>query len=104
MDSCRTVTEDMLSNAVKLRIEGESVDFKRAKTDAFEKAKEIASDPMLLAWYDKKTGRYFPDVECCGEEKPSWMIYAESRGGDIVIDINNGEYVFMYTDFHGAAD
>jgi hypothetical protein len=53
---------------------------------------------MLLAWYEKKTGRYSPPVECCGKEKPSWVVYAESRGGNITIDINKEEYVFIYAD------
>jgi hypothetical protein len=53
---------------------------------------------MLLAWFDKKNGRFSPPVECCGDEKPAWIIYAESRGGNITIDINQEAYVFIYLD------
>jgi hypothetical protein len=51
---------------------------------------------MLLAWYNGRTGEFSPKVTCCGEDKPTWLIYAESRGGDLVIDINDEAYVFVY--------
>jgi hypothetical protein len=60
-------------------------------------AKSYYSDAMLLSWFDKKNGRYSPyDVECCGEGKPSWVEYAKSRGGNLTIDINNEDYVFVF--------
>jgi hypothetical protein len=37
-------------------------------------------------------------VECCGDEKPAWLIYAESRGGRIVVDINDEDFIFVYLD------
>ena len=43
---------------------------------------------MLLAWYDRGAGTFSPRVTCCGDDKPAWLIYAESRGGDLIIDIN----------------
>jgi hypothetical protein len=91
----------MLADAIKLNITDRDLDFERAKQEALKKASVVIASPTLMAWFDKKTGRYSPDVECCGEEKPSWMIYAESRGGDTVVDINEGEYVFMFADFKG---
>ena len=51
---------------------------------------------MLLAWYDREAGAFSPQVTCCGDDKPAWLIYAESRGGDLVIDINQEAYVFVY--------
>ena len=65
---------------------------------ADDKAKEIAGEPMLLGWYDSKSGRLSPNVTCCSEEKPGWIVYAESRGGDISIDINDETFVFIYRD------
>ena len=46
------------------------------------------------------------EMACAGEmdlaakevEKPAWVIYAESRGGNITIDINQEEYIFIYLD------
>jgi len=38
----------------------------------------------------------FAPGDCCGDDKPAWLTYAESRGGDLVIDINGEAYVFVY--------
>jgi hypothetical protein len=99
MNNCRTLTKDMLADAIKVSLTDRDLDFERARQEAQKKVREVLSAPTLMAWYERKTGRYSPDVECCGEEKPSWMIYAESRGGNTIVDINEGEYVFMFTNF-----
>jgi len=70
--------------------------FTEAKRLADAAARGCASDPMLLAWFSRKTGEHSPKVECCGEDKPAWLVYAESRGGHLTIRLNNGEYVFVY--------
>jgi len=64
--------------------------------DLKEKATELAEDPMLLAWYSGKTGEYFPKLECGTWDKPVWIIFAESRGADVAVNINDGEYIFLY--------
>jgi hypothetical protein len=64
---------------------------------------DVADDPMLLGWYSSGTGRFSPNVDCCSEEKPGWIVYAESRGGTITIDINDEQFVFIYRD-NGTAD
>ena len=101
MSGCRPLTKEMLAGAIKVSINDKDMDFTKAKQEALKEASATVASPVLMAWYEKRTGRYSPDVECCGEEKPSWMIYAESRGGNMVVDINEGEYVFMFADFEG---
>ncbi|MEJ2657412.1 MAG: AF1514 family protein [Desulfobacterales bacterium] len=83
-------------NHIKIRIDDKDLDFLKAKNIAKEKAKELADDPMLLSWHNGKTGEYFPKLECGTWEKPVWIIFAESRGADIAVNINDGEYVFLY--------
>jgi hypothetical protein len=56
----------------------------------------LRADPMLLSWYQGKTGESYPNLECGPGDKPAWIVYAESRGGDLTIDINEGQYVFVY--------
>jgi hypothetical protein len=51
---------------------------------------------MLLSWFQGKTGESYPNMECGPGDKPAWITYAESRGGDLVIDINQGQYIFIY--------
>lgn len=98
METCRPLAADMLPNRVRLDLEDKPVDLKSARILADEKAAEVLTDPMLLAWYDREAGRFSPQVECCGETKPSWLVYAESRGASLSIDINEQSYVFVYRD------
>jgi len=96
MFDCTYITRDMLSSPIEVRAEGVNLDFYRARALAEEQVRKLTIDPMLLAWFDKKEARFSPDVTCCGTEKPTWLVYAESRGGDISVDINDEEYVFVY--------
>jgi hypothetical protein len=95
MTACVTLKREMLNNPIHLKVAGE-VDFARARALAEARAREAGGEPMLLAWYNGVTGEFSPQVTCCGEDKPTWLIYAESRGGDLVIDINDEAYVFVY--------
>jgi hypothetical protein len=90
------LTRQMLANPVDVVIEDPALDFPRAREAADQRARELSEAPMLLAWFDAKEGRFSPNIVCCGEDKPTWLLYAENRGGDLVIDINGEEYVFVY--------
>ena len=96
MNECVALTKDMLKDPIRIQVDDEALDFARAKQLADEEAKKVTADPMLLAWYNAKTGDFSPQVTCCGEDKPTWLIYAESRGGDLIIDLNREAYVFVY--------
>jgi hypothetical protein len=86
---------------VPIQIEEKNLDLATAKAMAKEKAKEFCDDPMLLAWYQGNTGEGFAHLECGKGDKPPWIIYAESRGGDLTININDGEYIFFYLSLDG---
>jgi Domain of unknown function (DUF5619) len=98
MFDCTYIRKDMLSNPIEIRTEGEALSFDSAKAMADEKARERSTDPMLLSWFDRKAGKFFPRDTCCGSDKPTWLVYAEARGGDISVDFNDEEYVFVYTE------
>jgi hypothetical protein len=83
-------------NHMKVQIDDPNLDLEKAKTVARQKAQEICDDPMLLSWYCGKTGESYPNLECGPGDKPAWITYAESRGGDITVDINKGQFVFIY--------
>ena len=91
--------EDYPGRLIELRSAKPDLDFAEAKDFAKQKAKEICADPMLLSWYQGKTGESYPNLECGPGDKPAWITYAESRGGDLTIDINEGQYVFIYLSF-----
>ena len=96
MADCIPLSREMLRDPIDIAVADPLLDFARARVLAEARARQEAADPMLLAWYDRGTGRFSPQVTCCGDDKPAWLIYAESRGGDLVIDINREAYVFVY--------
>jgi len=96
MAHCIPLSREMLKDPIDVGVVDEFLDFARARAIAEGRAREVAPEPMLLAWYDRGAGAFSPQVPCCGDDKPGWLIYAESRGGDLVIDINDEAYVFVY--------
>ena len=88
--------KDYPGQHIKVVINGPKLDFAKAMEFAKIKAKEKCADPMLLAWYQGETGEYYPDFDCGSNEIPPWIVYAESRGGDLTIDINEGQFVFIF--------
>ena len=96
MSKCVALTRGMLRDPVHLRIDAANLDFPVARKFADRCARELCPEPMLLAWFEQRSGRFSPQVPCCREDKPPWLTYAEARGGDLVIDINDEEYVFVY--------
>jgi hypothetical protein len=86
----------MLRDPIDVGVSDIPLDFARARAIAEVRARQEAVDPMLLAWYDRGAGRFSPQVTCCSDDKPAWLVYAESRGGDLVIDINYEAFVFVY--------
>lgn len=73
-----------------------ALDFSMASDLAKGKAGKCCNDPMLLSWHNGKTGEFYPRFGCGSGDKPPWIIFAKSRGGNLTIDINDGEYTFIY--------
>jgi hypothetical protein len=96
MADCILLTREMLQDPIDIDVPDEPLDFARARAIADRRARELGPEPMLLAWYDRGAGRFSPQVTCCSDDKPAWLVYAESRGGDLVIDINGEAFVFVY--------
>ena len=97
MEACEIPRGDMLPNPVYVLLDKPELDFKHARDAASYLAKELCWEPMLLSWFDKNAGKYSPqDVACCKEDKPGWVEYARSRGGNFTVNINHEEYVFIF--------
>ncbi len=95
---CAPVERSQLKDPIDVTAPSD-VDFSTAKEIADKKAKEVASSPMLLSWFDRRSGKFSPQVDFCEfNNRPVWLVFAESRGGDITIDINQEQYIFVYTD------
>ena len=91
-----TLSNEYPVENIKLQVDDPALDFSKARDLAKEKARERCKDPMLLSWHNRKTGEYYPRFECGSGDKPPWIVFAEARGGNLTIDINDEEYIFIY--------
>lgn len=80
---------------VNLRVGGLDLDFDVASNLARQVASKVEGEAMLLAWFDRKSGRECPEVREC-MHKPGWLAYAGGHGGDLSVVVNEGEYVFIF--------
>jgi hypothetical protein len=96
MEACMPLRREMLVDPVDVQVDDPSLDFAKAKEVADRRASEISEAAMLISWFDRTTGEFSPPVECGGKAKPAWLVYAETRGANIVIDINQEMFVFVY--------
>lgn len=51
---------------------------------------------MLLSGYRGDTGESYPKIACGRSDEPAWILYAEPSGGNTAVDINAGQYIFLY--------
>lgn len=86
----------MVVKRYKIEMDDPELDFAEAKDIAKQQPKGTSADPMPLSWYQVKTGESSPILECRDGDKPVWIVYAESRDDNLTIDINEGQYVFIY--------
>lgn len=84
---------------VNLTVDDASLDLQRASAMAKAKAREMDSNAMMLSYHSGKTGEFWPTYDCGGGGRPPWIVFAESRGYNLKIDINDGEYEFFYVRF-----
>lgn len=80
---------------IALTVGGMPVDFEIAQALAKTVAGHEEEDAMLLAWWDRLRGRASPEVPEC-QHQPGWLAYAESHGGRLLVDINRGDYRFIF--------
>lgn len=69
--------------------------FKQAKALAKKIAQQKDKNHMILSWKNGKTGEFYPTRECGTQKIPAWIYYAQVRGANLTININNGEFIFM---------
>lgn len=95
---CKTVEKEMLPNLVEIKVSESKLNFRDARALSDKKVNELIENPMLMGWYSRDKGQFSPNVTCCSDEKPGWLVYAESRGGNLSVSINDEQYVFIYAD------
>ncbi len=96
MAQIRTGIDGGAREVVRLRAPEEGQGFEKAKDLAKRKAREICAEAMLFSWNNAETGECYPTVEFGNSGRPAWVVYADARGADLTIDINDGQYTFMF--------
>ncbi len=84
----------MLIQPIQMIVNNSNLSLSSAKLEADKLGKKKIED--LLAWFEQKTGKHSPTVVCGCGDKPSWFVYAQSRGARLSIIIDRGEYLFLY--------
>ena len=62
---------------------------------------------ICLSWYDRAADRESPAhaSDCHGScESPGYEEYAENRGGELVVNVDDGDFVFCYRPIGEFAD
>lgn len=80
-----------------IQVTGRDLDLDLARSLAEQLAADSLGEPMLIAWYDGQKGEEHPHVPEC-QHKPGWLAYAEGHGGCLRIDVNEGEFSFIFAD------
>jgi hypothetical protein len=86
-------------DTVELTIDDPGLDFNAASDLAKATARKMDSNAMMLSYHSGKTGAYWPNHDCGSNDRPPWIVFAESRGYNLKIDINDGEFEFFYLRF-----
>ena len=87
---------DRKKQNMKMILPDPDMPFETVKNLAKEKARETGADPMLLSWHSGKTREYWPKYECGTVHGEPWNVYAESRGCNLTVSVNDGECVFYF--------
>ena len=89
----------LVHEIVNLQIADNDLDFEKAADLARSRARVINKDAMMLSWFNRRSGEGFPDYDCGAGDKPPWRVFAEARGANLTVDVNDGEFIFMYLRF-----
>jgi hypothetical protein len=102
MEKNKMWSEFNLPGETYLNLDAPDLDLDMARKAALERVKKYDTDPMLLSWYEKKSGKMSPSESCQGEGgQPGWVNYAKSHGADLSVNVNHGEYIFIFKSEHG---
>lgn len=67
-----------------------------AKKLAIKAAQDLGGEVTLLSYYYKINDVMVPRATCEGREEDGYRVYAESRGADMRVVVNGGEYDFFF--------
>ena len=92
VETCFPLAQYFHENIKEINVQGVVLDY----TAAHALAGKVAGEAMLLAWYDGKNNAGYPEVQECTGNKPGWLAYALSHGANLAVNINGGEFIFVF--------
>jgi len=95
MVQIRPISEGLDAETLHVTIADDALPFAEVSAQVKAQAREINKDAMMLSWYNRRTGKGYPDYEC-GSQRPFWEMFADSRGCNLKVVVNDGDYVFYY--------
>jgi hypothetical protein len=96
MAQIQPTLKDYAFDTVNMVVDNPTLSLADASALAKEKARSMDRNAMMLSYHSGKTGEFWPKYDCGGGGRPPWLVFAESRGCNLKIDINDGEYEFFY--------
>ena len=99
MAELQATSNEYTLDTVAMNVEDADLDLATASAMAKTKARDMDSNAMMLSYHSGKTGEFWPNYDCGGGGRPPWIVFAEARGYNLKIDINDGEYEFFYLRF-----
>ena len=101
MEKEKNLSDVRLPGESFLNIDDPDLDFAGARKAAEKRVHTYDSEPMLVGWYDKKREKGSPGVTCEEEGgEPGWVNNAKGHGADLTVNINHGEYLFLFRSKH----
>ena len=82
--------------SLAIQVRDENLNLETASAIAKDRARAMDPNAMMLSFHSGKTGEFWPAYECGGGGRPPWIVFAEARGYNLLIDINEGEFEFFY--------
>jgi len=91
----KTMHEAHTMNEIHLQVAGMQLDYESARAIADTVACQVMESPMCIAWFDGQKQEEHPAVPEC-QHKPGWLAYAEGHGGNLMVNLNQGEFIFAF--------
>jgi hypothetical protein len=74
----------------------QATDFNHARRQAVSMAKDILSEPVIVAWRDDRAKRFGPEIP--GGDSERWHDYGESHNGKLEMTVaDNYHFIFAET-------
>jgi len=99
MAELQATSNEYTLDTVAINVKDADLDLPKAREMAKAKARDMDNNAMMLSYHSGKTGEFWPNYDCGGGGRSPWIVFAEARGYNLKIDINDGEYEFFYLRF-----